>query len=321
MRNNSKDETLKRNYLQKYQFFISEYEAIKRREHPKFRYVKDFYALNGVCGQTFSKYYRRYKQSGLSDAFLPQKRGAKYLSRRIDISIEEKVIEIRKKGLNKYEIHDILQAELKQKVPSFSCIYKIFKRNGMNVLKPAEIEEKKRYIREKAGDLAHIDCHYLSKDMIANDPTRYYLVSVVDDQSRIAWCELVDNIKSLTVMFAVLRCFNQLKHQFGVEFKEVLTDNGPEFGPKQSVTKDEHPFERLLIEMGIKHRHTKPYRPQTNGKVERFWRTLNDDLIDGTYFENKDNFNAELFKYMIYYNAIRPHQGLNGLQPEKAMIK
>lgn len=322
MRNNSKDDTLKRNYIQKYQFLIAEYEQIKQKKHPHFRFVKDFYAQNGVCGQTFfSKYYTRYKQTRDETSLLPQKRGSKYLSRRIDVDIEQKTLEHRKKGLNKYEIHAILKTDTQAKAPSPSCIYKIFKRNGMNVLKPKEIEEKRRYIREKAGDLAHIDCHHLSKDMIASDSKKYYLVSVVDDQSRVAWCEMVENVKSLTVMFAVLRCFNQLKHHYGIEFKEVLTDNGPEFGPKTSKNKDDHPFERLLMELGVKHRHTQPYRPQTNGKVERFWRTLNDDLIDETYFESKEKFVEELYKYMVYYNEIRPHQALKGLQPKEAIAK
>jgi transposase InsO family protein len=43
----------------------------------------------------------------------------------------------------------------------------------------------------------------------------------------------------------------------------------------------EHPFEAMLLELGIKHRYTRPYRPQTNRKVERFWRTLGEDVIDG----------------------------------------
>jgi transposase InsO family protein len=57
----------------------------------------------------------------------------------------------------------------------------------------------------------------------------------------------------------------------------------------------------MLIEMGIKHRYTKPYRPQTNGKIERLWRTINEDLIDGTYFESIDSFKEELFEYIVYY--------------------
>jgi hypothetical protein len=319
MRMNHKDETLKRNYIQKYQYLISEYEAVKSKSHPVYQKVKDFYAAHGVCHQTFSKYYNRYKLSGNANSLLPEKRGPKYESRRIDISIENRIIEIRRKGLNKYEIHDIMKGEIGDKAPSTSCIYKVFKRNGMNKLRVENKEEKRKIIREKAGELAHIDCHYLSKDMISGDSKRYYLLSVIDDQSRIAWAEVIEDIRSLTVMFAALRCFNHIRRHYKIEFVEVITDNGSEFGIKTSSKKDGHPFERMLIEMGIKHRYTKPYRPQTNGKVERLWRTINEDLIEGTYFESIEHFKEEVFKYMVYYNEIRPHQALNGKQPVKAI--
>lgn len=319
MRNNSKDETLKRNYIQKYQYLILEYERVKRKEHGIYKRAKDFYKAHGVCRQTFLKYYNRYKQSGDENSILPEKRGAKYKSRRIDINIETKVIEIRKKGLNKYEIHDIMREEIGEQAPSRSTIYNIFKRNDMNKLQKKEKEEKRKIIKEKAGELAHIDCHYLSKDMINGENKRYYLLSVVDTQSRVAWTEVIEDIKSLTVMFATLRCFNHIKRYYGIEFREVLTDNGSEFGVRTSVKKEEHPFERLLMEMGIKHRYTRPYRPQTNGKVERFWRTLNEDLIEETYFETIEHFKEELFQYMVYYNEVRPHQGIQGQQPAKAI--
>jgi transposase InsO family protein len=153
--------------------------------------------------------------------------------------------------------------------------------------------------------------------MIASDPKRYYVVCLVDSCTRVAWAEVVEDIKSLTVMFASLRCLNQISSRYDIRFAEILTDNGPEFGPKESAKKDQHPFERLCIEMGIKHRHTRPYRPQTNGKVERFWRTLNEDLIEGTYFESIEHFKQELLDYMIYYNQMRPHQALNGKFPKQ----
>ena len=121
-------------------------------------------------------------------------------------------------------------------------------------------------------------------------------------------------------MFATLRCFNQLSSRFGVQFSELLSDNGPEFGPRSSQRKDGHPFERLLTELGIKHRYTQPYRPQTNGKVERFWRTLKEDLIEGTTFDSIDHFKDELFQYILYYNQLRPHQALTGKTPAEIAL-
>jgi len=318
MRINTHDETLKKNYIQKYQFLIEEYEAVKAKRHPLYIKAKDFYQAHNTCAQTFLKYYGRYKASGKDLAsFLPGKRGPRFKTRRPSEDIEQMVLGLRDRGCNKFEINDILQAKLEGRTPSPSGIYNILKRHGKNRLKQSMKEEKRRIIKEKAGELAHIDCHHLSKDTIAGDSNRYYLVCVIDAYTRIAWAEVMPDIKALTVMFGTLHCFNYISRYYDIRFAEALTDNGPEFGPKGSLSKENHPFERLLMEMGVKHRHTKPYRPQTNGKVERFWRTLNEDLIEGTYFESIEHFKKELLDYNAYYNKLRPHQALNGQTPEK----
>ena len=75
MRNNNNDNTLKKNYIQKYQYLISEYELVKAKTHPKFRFVKDFYAAHGTCPQTFLKYLARFKQSKNPEDLLPAKQG------------------------------------------------------------------------------------------------------------------------------------------------------------------------------------------------------------------------------------------------------
>jgi len=111
-----------------------------------------------------------------------------------------------------------------------------------------------------------------------------------------------------------------IRSTFNIQFEEVLTDNGPEFGTKQSQKKDEHPFERMLMELGVKHRYTRPYRPQTNGKVERFWRTLEDDLLRGADYDSIPELQEELLQYLYYYNKMRPHQSLNGETPESLTI-
>jgi len=116
-------------------------------------------------------------------------------------------------------------------------------------------------------------------------------------------------------MFGLLKCFNILHDEYQITFTEVLTDNGPEFGPRNSQQKQGHPVERLLQELTITHRYTRPYRPQTNGKVERFWRTLEDDLLRDTHFDSEEELREELLQYLYYYNHLRPHQGINNQEP------
>ena len=92
-------------------------------------------------------------------------------------------------------------------------------------------------------------------------------------------------------------------------------DHGSEFGQQTSKSKQKHPFERLLKEVGIKHRYIKPYRPQTNGKVERFWKTIEEDVLQGTWFESYEHLQKELTEYLYYYNHERPHRGIDGKTP------
>lgn len=320
MRINTHDLTLQRNYLEKYRFLIKEYEQVKLKVHPLYKRAKDFYRANDTCAKSFLKYYNRYKQSGEPVDLLPHKRGPKYKTRRPLAFIENKVIELRKKGNNKYEIVNILKPTLNKFTPSPSGVYNICKRHQLNRLTPVIKASKRQIIKERIGELGHIDCHHLSKSVIKGESRKLYLVCIIDDYSRVAWAEIVEDITSLTVMFAALKCLNILSDQYQIRFEEILSDNGAEFGPYHSKQKQQHPFERMLIELGIKHRYIKPYRPQTNGKVERFWRTLEDDLLRDTHYDSFDELKEELLQYLYYYNHERSHQALNGKKPIELLI-
>jgi hypothetical protein len=315
MRINTQDLTLQRNYLEKYRFLIKEYEQVKNKTHPLYKMAKDFYLANDTCAKSFLKYYNRYKQSGKATDLLPAKRGPRYKTRRPFPLIENKVLELRKKGNNKYEIVDILKPRLAKFTPSASGVYNICKRHNLNRLTPVIKANKRKIIKERMGQLGHIDCHHLSKSIIRGQSRKLFLVCVLDDYSRLAWAEVIEDISSLTVMFSTLKCLNILSDQYKIRFEEILSDNGSEFGPAQSKNKQQHPFERMLIELGIKHPYTRPYRPQTNGKVERFWRTLEDDLLRETDFDSLEELKEELLQYIYYYNHERGHQGINGKKP------
>ncbi len=105
MRNNSHDRTVERNYIQKWRFLIREYELVKAKSHPHFRFVQDFYNFHGTNRQTFAKYYNRYRQERSDGSLLPLRRGPRWKSRRTLPFIEEKVLELRRKGINRYEIY------------------------------------------------------------------------------------------------------------------------------------------------------------------------------------------------------------------------
>jgi transposase InsO family protein len=315
MRINTNDLTLKRNYLQTYRQLISDYEQIKSGHHPKYKLAKEFYEANHTDRRSFLKYYNRYKQSGNPDDLLPGKRGPKYQTRRPSVADEQQVLELRKRGCNKFEISSQLKQKSDKFTPSPSGVYNILKRYHQNRLTAADKEVKRKIIKERMGQLGHIDCHHLSKSVIRGQHRNLYLLCVLDDYSRLAWAEVMEDITALTTMFTAMRCMQRLKQEFGIQFEELIADNGPEFGTATSQNKHNHPFERMLVETGIKRRYMKPYRPQTNGKVERFWRTLKEDLIEETDFDSFEELEDELLKYLVYYNWERPHQGINGKKP------
>jgi Integrase core domain len=310
------DNTLYRERISRYNDFIIEYELIKSKKHSEFLYVKDWTAARKIDRKNFLKYYGRYRQSGKSWDLLPQKRGPKFKSRRPCEELEKKVIELRKRGNNKYEIASIITEQKDNTFKlSASGVYNICKRYGLNRMRPEMKEQKRKIIKERMGQLGHIDTHYLSKHIIRNQTQKLYIVALVDDYTRVAWAEIIESIDSLSVMFGAMRCLNILKAHYHIQFEEIISDNGSEFGNRDTKNKMSHPFERLLIEMGVKHRYIQPYRPQTNGKVERFWRTMEEDLIIDTDFDSIEELKEELLQYMYYYNHERPHQALNGKKP------
>jgi transposase InsO family protein len=309
-----KDKTVERNFLKQVSRLINEYELIKTGQHPRFRFVSDFYKANDIKRQNFIKYYNRFKKTGSPNSLLPQKRGRKFDSMKYQPYIQNKITELRQQGFGRFEIFDLMLPTYGKLTPSPSTIYNILLKKGLNKLDPRIIQtSKRRIIKEKAGELGHLDCHRLVKGILTTDTQQLYLLSLVDDFTRLAYGILVPDLKALTVSMASLKLFSLFYQAYDIKFQEVLTDNGPEFGRKESKeeTKENHPFERLLQENNIKHRYTRPYRPQTNGKVERYWRVLEDELLRDKVYDTQGELEEELLEYMIYYNHLRRHQGIN----------
>jgi hypothetical protein len=317
--------TLENNTIKYMLKYVDEYELVKKKKHPKYKYLRQFFEAQDICFQNFYKFYKRYVESGRNpEALLPMRRGPepKYQTIPISGSIEDKILKYRGKGYNRYVIAECFKKDPTiKKSPSASTIYRILKKYGVSKLTKQKIEEKRKIEREYAGSLVHIDCHHLPRGIVQGEPKRrYYTLGVIDDFSRIVWVEVIESLKAIDVTFAMMDAIMIMNQRYGIKFDEVMTDNGSEFcGGVKSMK--EHPFERLLLHFAIKHRKTKPYRPQTNGKIERFWRTFDDEVIEGSMFNTLDDLKDAVLGYNFYYNEERPHQGLNGKIPFSMLPK
>jgi transposase InsO family protein len=304
--------TLEQNFTKIVKLRIAEYEQVKKGIHPRFKFASDFYHAYNLTKQNFIKYYNRYKNMPTDASLVPRKRGRKYGSIKTYPYIQSKILELRNQGFGKYDIYDIMIPKYGTLTPSLTTIYNILKRYGVN--KPSEYiqKQKRRYVKEKMGELGHVDCHYVQKGTIEEGPGRQYLLSLVDDHTRLAWSMRIDTIQGIPVSYALLKLLSLFKSTYGITFKKILSDNGSEF--KGIAT------QHLLKELNIHSVFTRPYRPQTNGKVERFWRTLEDELLRETTYPTINSFEEELFHYCVYYNHLRKHYGLRRQTPYSQLL-
>ncbi|MET7791668.1 IS481 family transposase, partial [Streptomyces sp900116325] len=133
-----------------------------------------------------------------------------------------------------------------------------------------------------------------------------YLHNAVDDHSRLAYSEiLTDETKETATAFWTRA--HAFFAQAGITVERVLTDNG-------SCYKS-HLWRNCLAELGISHKRTRPYRPQTNGKVERFNRTLLDEWAYAQPYRSEAERRDAYPAWLHTYNHHRGHTALKGQPP------
>lgn len=313
-RSGGQDAVMRRRHINDMLHNIEEYELVKSGCHERFKVLEAFYESKGLCRQNFLKYYRRYLICGRDvNALIPRKVGRKFRKELgLDAELAEKIRLARSEGYNRFEISFKLK-RFENIELSPSAIYRLFRRLGINQLNPIIKEDKRRIIKMSSGELGHIDIHYIAKNTIKEFPRgKFYLLGLIDSYSRICWLEVIDSIKAINVSFAAMNIMFRLKERYDIKFKEMMSDNGVEFASRNNPL---HPFERMLSFYDIKHRYTKPCSPKTNGKIERFWRTIEEELLSNEQFETLEEFKQHIVGYCIYYNEHRLHQGINNKMP------
>jgi transposase InsO family protein len=200
-----------------------------------------------------------------------------------------------------------------------STVTGILARHGRNRLPVETPEPPNRYQRRHAGEMVHVDIKKLGRfhrpgHRVHGDRTRRsdgagweYVHVAVDDASRVAWADVRETGETQTECVAFLRELVAWYAARGVTVTGVMSDNGPGYLSKA--------FAAACRQLGLKHYRTRPYRPRTNGKAERFIRMLcNDWAYAVTYSTSADRRRA-LPAWLHYYNHHRPHGSLDRATP------
>lgn len=136
---------------------------------------------------------------------------------------------------------------------------------------------------------------------------RVYLIGFMDDNSRflVGW-----GLYRFQKGENVMEVFRAAIEKRGMP-KEVLSDNGRQYHSWRGTSK----FTSMLTKLGIRHIRSRPYHPQTCGKIESFWRNLNQECLTKVPLATFEEAQAKIGEYVEYYNFKRPHQGIGNLIP------
>jgi transposase InsO family protein len=200
-----------------------------------------------------------------------------------------------------------------------STVHAVLHRHGRSrlILRPPR-EEIVRYERSRPGELVHVDIkklgrilkpgHRVTRDRrvrAAGKAGWQYLYVAIDDHSRLGFASVHPD----ETADSALAFLDELVHFYsvhGIEVERVLSDNGVCFKRR---------WAEACAARGIAVRKTRPYRPQTNGKAERFIRTLLERWAYAYSYEHEPERLAALSPALDFYNRFRPHRALGGLAP------
>jgi transposase InsO family protein len=184
-------------------------------------------------------------------------------------------------------------------------------------------EPVRRYQKEVAGELVHLDIKKLGKihavghrihgdRRIRKRGTGWEFTHVaIDDASRLSYVETLSDERGVTAAAFLERAVAWFVRS-GITVQKILTDNGPCYLSKT--------FAQLCARLGIKHKRTRPYRPRTNGKAERFIQTLLREWAYAFAFTSSAARDQVLNRYLHFYNHHRAHTGIGRLSPVAWLI-
>jgi transposase InsO family protein len=268
-------------------------------------------ARHGVSAVTARKWLGRYLADGPAGLMDKSSRPERS-PRAIEPSVALTIVELRRKLF------------LQSRIASYTGVSKatvsrVLRRAGLSKLSDlGPAEPVQRYEREMPGELLHIDIKKLGRfnkvgHRITGDRTQRarnlgweHVFVAIDDHSRIAFTRMYPDEKKESAV-AFLREATRYFAGLRVPIQRLITDNGPAFHSAA--------FGQVCLELGITQKFTRAYRPQTNGKAERFIQSALREWAYGRVYQHSDERRAALPAWNHFYNWHRPHHGIGCLPP------
>jgi transposase InsO family protein len=283
--------------------------------------VREAAAACEVSDRTAAKWVARYRAEGAA-GLLDRSSAPLVVANRSDEALVATIAALRRLRFTGPEISEVLD-----RPPS--TVSGILTRIGMGRLGRLGLEPAERYERATPGELIHIDVKKLGRiergaghrvsGRRRTNPRRtdgsgverrqvgWECVHIaIDDATRLAYAEVLRDEKAITAI-GFLRRAIAFFERHGMKVRELLTDNG---SPYRSAV---HAI--ACRTLGIRHLRTRPYRPQTNGKAERFIRTLLGGWAYGAIYRDSNERTAALDGWLWTYNHRRRHQAIGRQTP------
>ncbi len=265
----------------------------------------------GVSRSTAYKWLKRYEAEGLEG--LQDRSSAPHrVWNRTKESLRRRIEQLRRKRLIAWAIAQRLRMAL-------STVGGILRQLGLGRLSALDPKEPVvRYERDRPGELIHVDVKKLGqfqragKRVTKDRRTRtrgagWEFVHVcVDDCTRLAYVEVLPDERKESAVAFLKRATRWFRRR-GVLIEGVMTDNGSAYCS--------YAFKDACEELSVRHLRTKPYRPQTNGKAERFIQTLIRKWAYGRSYRSNRQRAKALGPWLKYYNREKPHSSLGGKTP------
>jgi transposase InsO family protein len=278
------------------------------------RSVSELAACHGVHRSWIYKLLARYKEGGL-EALEPRSRRPRSCPARISKDVEEEILKLR--SVLESEGHDAgahtiaahLAAE-RHAVPSLSTIWRVLKRHGLITPQPQKrpISSLKRFEADLPNEMWQTDITHWQ----LAEGQHVEILNFIDDHSRL----FLKAEAYLTVKVSdVVDSFHEAAELHGLP-ASLLSDNGAVFtaSPRRGRVLLQSELDRL----GVIFKNSRPYHPQTCGKIERLHQTLKRYLGRQEPAQTLSGLQGQLDTFVHYYNHIRPHRALGGRTPLQA---